>query len=343
MPSSRYLAVAGPNERARRSRAAASTRSASAIGGLTPRAPDGDRLDVLRAQHRAEPAAARVAAVVRDRRVPDEPLAGRADGGDAPRRAEMLAEPLLGLRGGEPPQPGSGQDARTVAVDDQHRRPVGGSAHDDGVVAGELARDREVGRRQCVVQQTGQRRFRDDRELGARRERRADERREHERERRLGSEGSTPAGASRCMSQVPSPAPPMVPRSTGSGQFEPLGLAGADVDHEAPAEIAARWATSVAITRSAGSPTCEWSRVRTRLTRGLLRRSAPRLSSRRAARRRAPSWKCGSSPSTSRAGWMPRMEEARSSSSAAAMRSSVRRSSRAGWSASTRARTVPGS
>ena len=32
-----------------------------------------------------------------------------------------------------------------------------------------------------------------------------------------GPSGSTPAGASRCMSQAPRPAPPMQPRSTGSG------------------------------------------------------------------------------------------------------------------------------
>ena len=151
-------------------------------------APHGDRLDVLRAQHRAEPAAARVAAVVRDGRVLDEPLAGRADGGDAPGGAEVVAEALLGLRGGESPQPRRGQDARTVAVDDQNRRAVGGAADDDRVVARELARDREVGRRECIVQQAGERRLRDDRELRARGERRADERREDERERRLGSE-----------------------------------------------------------------------------------------------------------------------------------------------------------
>jgi hypothetical protein len=33
-----------------------------------------------------------------------------------------------------------------------------------------------------------------------------------------GPSGSTPGGASRCMSQVPSPAPPMQPRSTVSGR-----------------------------------------------------------------------------------------------------------------------------
>ena len=32
-----------------------------------------------------------------------------------------------------------------------------------------------------------------------------------------GPSGSTPGGASRCISQAPSPAPPMQPRSTGSG------------------------------------------------------------------------------------------------------------------------------
>ena len=65
-----------------------------------------DRLDVLRAQDRAEAAAAGVTAVVRDGRVADEPLAGGADRGDAPRRSEPLAEPRLGLGGGKAPEVG---------------------------------------------------------------------------------------------------------------------------------------------------------------------------------------------------------------------------------------------
>src|ERR1700756_3284820 len=62
VPSSRYFAVAGPNDRARRSRAAAS-----------------DGLDPLAPQPRAQPAAAGVPPVVGDRGVPDAALARRAD------------------------------------------------------------------------------------------------------------------------------------------------------------------------------------------------------------------------------------------------------------------------
>ena len=99
------------------------------------------------------------------------------------------------------------------------------------------------------------------------------------------------------------------------GELETLGVAAAHVDHQRPAEVAA----------------------------GAHRAMTPRLSSRSAARRRAPSWKCGSGPSESRAGWMPRTDDASSTSSAAATRASDSLSSRAGCSASTRARTVPGS
>ena len=111
VPSSRYFAVAGPNERARRSRAAASTAGGSAGATLRRRA-DGDRLEALRAEHRAEAAAAGVAAVVGDGRVADEPLARRADRRDAPGLAEPLAQPRLGLRGGQPPEVAGGLEAR---------------------------------------------------------------------------------------------------------------------------------------------------------------------------------------------------------------------------------------
>ena len=66
-------------------------------GALVRRA-HGDRLQPLGAHHRAEPAAARVAAVVRDRGEADELLARRPDRRDAVRRAEPLAQPRLGAR-----------------------------------------------------------------------------------------------------------------------------------------------------------------------------------------------------------------------------------------------------
>ena len=121
MPSSRYFAVAGPNERCRRSRAAARTAGGSA-GATFVAGADGDRLEELGAEHRAEPAAARVAAVVRDGGVLDEVLAGRADRRDAPGLAEPLAQPLLGLGGGQAPEVAGGLEPRAVAVDQQHRR-----------------------------------------------------------------------------------------------------------------------------------------------------------------------------------------------------------------------------
>ena len=65
VPSSRYLAVAGPNERARRSRAAARTAGGSA-GATFVAARTATALMQLRPEHRAEAAAAGVAAVVGD-------------------------------------------------------------------------------------------------------------------------------------------------------------------------------------------------------------------------------------------------------------------------------------
>jgi hypothetical protein len=86
----------------------------------------------------------------------------------------VVAEPLLGVGGRAAPEARSGKDARTVTVHDEHRRPVGGSANDDRVVPGELAGDREVRRRERVVQETGERRLGDHRELRAGGQRSAD-------------------------------------------------------------------------------------------------------------------------------------------------------------------------
>ena len=121
VPRSRYFAVAGPNERARRSLEAGEHRLR--IGdGAAGRSAHGDGLQPLGAQDGAEAAAAGVAAVVGDRRVAHEPLAGRPDRGDAVRGPELLAQPGLGLRRRQAPQVAGVDHARAVAVDDQRRR-----------------------------------------------------------------------------------------------------------------------------------------------------------------------------------------------------------------------------
>ena len=79
---------------------------------------------------------------------------------------------------------GRAPELSVLLVDGDGTRLVS-AAHDDRVVARQLARDREVARRQSIVQAVGQRRLRHDCELRARRQRRADQRGEHERERRL--------------------------------------------------------------------------------------------------------------------------------------------------------------
>ena len=159
-----------------------------------------------------------------------------------------------------------------------------------------------------------------------------------------GASGSTPGGASRCMSQAPSPAPPMQARSTCSGSSSALGVAAADVHDERLAEVAAGSGEPPLPSRPRGSSPCHRSGGRT-APRGVrvLTRHRPEavLAQRRAQAGAELEARLG--PSASRAGWMPRIEDASSSSSAAAIRSSDRRSSRAGCSASTRARTVPGS
>ena len=113
VPRSRYFAVAGPNERARRSLRGGEHRVG--IGDrATRRRAHGDGLEPLGAEHGAEAAAAGVAAVVRDRRVAHEPLAGGPDRGDPVGGPELLAQPLLGLRGGQAPE--------VAGVDDRARR-----------------------------------------------------------------------------------------------------------------------------------------------------------------------------------------------------------------------------
>ena len=78
VPSSRYLAVAGPNDRCDRSRGR--RHHAGRVGHLDAlRAGHRHRLEPLGAHDRPEPAAAGVAVLVADRGVADQVLAGRAD------------------------------------------------------------------------------------------------------------------------------------------------------------------------------------------------------------------------------------------------------------------------
>ena len=216
MPSSRYFSVAGPNERSR-------SRRGGQHGGwvrhlrLDARAAHSHGLQVLRAHHGAEPAAAGVAAVVRHGGEPHQPLARGADRRDTPGRSEPLAQALLGWRPRQAPEIVRGLHPRALAVHEQHRGLLARAAHDDGVVACELALDGEVARRERVVQQACERRLRHHGELRARGERSADEGEKTNASGASGPSGSTSAGARRCISQVPSPAPPMQPRRTAPG------------------------------------------------------------------------------------------------------------------------------
>jgi hypothetical protein len=116
VPSSRYFAVAGPNDRSRRSRAAA--RTAAGSGHLRPSV-DRDRLQVLRTHDRAQPAAARVPPVVRDRGVPDAALAGRPDRRHPPAGTELAAQMTVRISGGHARQVRGAHEPGPVAVHDE--------------------------------------------------------------------------------------------------------------------------------------------------------------------------------------------------------------------------------
>ena len=241
VPSSRYFAVAGPNERSRRSRAAASTACGSA-GATFVDGADRDRLEVLGAEHRAEAAAAGVAAVVRDRRVPDA-------GARPPGRSTPPATPGRAARAAAASASAADRPQRSPAGSSRGPSPstsrTDGSSHaprdDDRVVAGELARDGEVAGGERVVEQPGQRRLGDDGELRAGRQRRADQRaRSTKASGASGPSGSTPRrrelGASarrrgrrrRCSARR---------TSSGSGSVSRARVR--DVDDERAPEVAA--------------------------------------------------------------------------------------------------------
>ena len=111
---------------------------------------DRDGLEPLGAQHGAEAAAAGVAPVVGDRGVADAALARRADRGHPPAPAQPLAQPRLGLGGGQPPQVvGAARGAAPSPSTSSTDGCVARTAHDDGVVAGELARRSRSGWRRA--------------------------------------------------------------------------------------------------------------------------------------------------------------------------------------------------
>ena len=184
VPSSRYFAVAAPNERSRSSFGGREHPGGIGRPHLRARAHE-DRLAPLGPHHGSEPAPAGVASVVRDRRVAHAALPGRADRRDPPGRTVTFPQAVLCLSRRQPPQIVGRLDPDLAAIDHDHRRLLAGSAQHDRVVAGELAGDREVARRERVGQAAGERRLGHDRELRARGQRRADQRREHEHQRRL--------------------------------------------------------------------------------------------------------------------------------------------------------------
>src|SRR5580704_13549908 len=132
VPSSRYLAVAGPNDRARRSRAAASTASGSA-GATFAEARTAmalSRLAPSTAPRPPRPACRPSWEIVayRTPRSPAGPIAA-------------TRQPRPGLRRGQPGQLGGVFEARALVVDEQDGQCCAGPGNHDRVVAGELPGD----------------------------------------------------------------------------------------------------------------------------------------------------------------------------------------------------------
>ena len=85
VPSSRYFAVAGPNDRSRRSGPLRAAPAALGPRRDLGRRPHRDRFDALRTEHGTEATLLRVLVVVGDGGVADLPLPRDADAGDPPR------------------------------------------------------------------------------------------------------------------------------------------------------------------------------------------------------------------------------------------------------------------
>ena len=124
VPSSRYFAVAGPNDRSRRSRANASTSPGCAVATLVA-ARTAIALRFFAPMTAPSPPrpACRPSCEIVAYRTPASPAAdlpGRPDRGDPPAPAELI--PQLGVRAGRGQARKSGRirDAHAVAVDEQH-------------------------------------------------------------------------------------------------------------------------------------------------------------------------------------------------------------------------------
>ena len=126
VPSSRYFAVAGPNERCDRSLRRG--HHAGRVGHRRRAAcrATADGLEPLRAHHRPQAAAAGVAAVVADGGVADQVLAGRADDRDVSRGPQALAPAVPSpRRSGRPHRSRRRFEPDPPVVDDQHATGVG--------------------------------------------------------------------------------------------------------------------------------------------------------------------------------------------------------------------------
>ena len=205
--------------------------------------PDQDGLEVLGPQHRAQPAAAGVPAVVADRGVADLPLPGRTDGRGLPAASEPLSHGRLGLGRRHPGQLRRGFETGAIAIDEQHRQLRGPPPHDDRVVPGELAGDGEPAGRQRVGEQPGERRLGHDGELRAGRQRRADQWGEHEGQRRVRGQRVDPRrgqpvqqpGAEADAAQIGAQ------HGVVEGERRARRRTVPDVDHQGPAEVPTGW------------------------------------------------------------------------------------------------------
>src|SRR5690606_8099774 len=106
------------------------------VGAMRPA--DCNRLDILRAEHRPTPAAPRVAAIVRDRRVANLPLSRGTDCGDLVIGIQPFAQTRLRLLIGESPQFASRFDANRAVVDYYYRRLARLASKQNRIVTGLL-------------------------------------------------------------------------------------------------------------------------------------------------------------------------------------------------------------
>ena len=189
------------------------------------RAADGNRLQVLAAEHRAAAAAAGMASVVRDRRVADPAFPGGANRRDLIVRAEAGLErrfrgttrcPTKIFRRLEPDLP---------VINDQGRQRCGPSDDDDGVAAATLAGNRESAAGERIVDPIGQRTLADDGKFCGRGQRAADQWAEDEDERRLWRERIRARAALLEQQPRPSPLPPRYWRRTVSAMRHALDAA----------------------------------------------------------------------------------------------------------------------